>query len=978
MSQDRRLVLPAASAWLVAWQGRLVPVSWLVAVSALGLLVGAAVMALRRSAAVAAVCICAAAAGLSTAARVDGRTTGPLPRLAATQSAVAVVGVVTDDPRRVVSRSGLGPPTDLAVVPLRVERLEAAGRAYRLRVPVLVMSSDQRWLPLLPSQRVRAEGRLRPAEPGDDVAAVLSGRGPPVVASPPTPVQRLAGHLRSGLRAAVAPLPAAERGLLPGLVVGDTSRLDPELRDAFRTTGLTHLVAVSGTNVAVVLGAALLLSRALGFGLVGSPVVSSLALMAFVVLARPSPSVLRAAVMGLVGLAALVSGSRRAALPSLCGAVLVLVLLAPDLAAAPGFALSVLATAGLVELAPPWRERLAARMPGWLADALAVPAAAQVACGPVIVAISGQLGLLSVPANLLAVPAVAPATVLGVLTALLAPLCLPLAQAVAWLAWVPTAWLVLIARTGASMPGATVGWPSGQRGALLLVAVTVVGGLVLVRRASRRIAVACAAGILVAVAGLQTAAPSWPPPGWFLVACDVGQGDAIALRAGPDAAVLVDAGPDPAAVDRCLRRLGVHALPLVLLTHLHADHVEGLPGALRGRAVGEVDVGPLDEPSAEHQRVVRWTADRRLPVRRPALGEIRSVGALRWQVLAPGRTYRGTRSDPNNASLVLRLETAGVVVLLTGDVEPEAQRDLLESGQQLQADVLKIPHHGSDHQLPAFLDAVGARVTLTSVGAGNTYGHPSAATLTRVMAEGARSYRTDRDGDTALVEDRGQLLTAGRTGTGTVGGPQAGARVGDRDSAGSPAPRAVGVLRDRAWPAVLGTSLPHGDPDGERAVTHVGEARGPPGGRAGAGRRTVCFPGHGPAVNLPPGVGSDEVPRAMSVEPARRCWWQCGDAGTPAGCRGRLRVRPSPSKRGVDVPALPPMTERGGVAKMRLSYSVHPSRSCRQPRSQAAGRTPAVPPPGWSCESVDTLACSVSGRVSTLLRSPPVRRGVCQ
>ena len=606
---------------------------------------------------------------------------------------------------------------------------------------------------------MRVHGRLRPAQRGDDVAAVLSGRGAPAVRSPPSRVQRAAGVLRAGLQEAVAPLPAAERGLLPGLVVGDTSRLDDELRDDFRTVGLSHLTAVSGTNVAIVTGAVLLLGRRLGVGVRGSPLLAVVALAGFVVLARPSPSVLRAAVMGVVGLAALSTGNRRAAVPALATAVVVLVLVDPDLAAAPGFALSVLATAGLLVLAPGWREALSRRLPGWLADALAVPAAAQVACGPVVVAISAELGLLSVPANLLAVPAVAPATVLGVGAALLAPVWLPAAQAVAWLGWLPTAWLVLVARTGARLPGATTPWPAGATGALLLAALSVALLVALRRRAWRRAVAACTAGALAAATSLALVRPAWPPPGWFLVVCDVGQGDAVVLHAGDGRAVLVDVGPDPRAVDRCLRRLDVRQVPLVLLTHDHADHVDGLAGVLRGRAVGQVQVGPLDEPE-QQSRDLRATAERAgVPVERPALGERRTLGPLAWEVLAPGRPFSGTTSDPNNSSLVLRLTVGPTTVLLTGDVEPEAQRDLLGRGVDVRADVLKVPHHGSDAQEPAFLDAVGAAVALTSVGADNTYGHPSSRTL---AAAAPSSFRTDLHGDLALTHRGGRLVVVPR------------------------------------------------------------------------------------------------------------------------------------------------------------------------------------------------------------------------
>ena len=535
------------------------------------------------------------------------------------------------------------------------------------------------------------------------------------------------------------------------------------------------------------LAAALAACGWLRIGLRWRPPLALLVLGCFVVLARPSPSVLRAAVMGVIALLALATGARRQAMPALCAAVLVLVLFAPELAPQAGFALSTLATAGLLVLAPVWRRRLARRLPDWLAEAVAVPAAAQVACTPVIVAISGQLGLLAVPANLLAVPAVGPATVLGVVAALVAPVWLPLAQAVAWLAYLPTAWLVLVARVGARLPGAGLGLTTGWPGALLALALLAGVGLVLRSRLLRRTAAAGCIGSLLALLVVVVVRPPWPPPGWVLASCDVGQGDGFVVPLSRGSALVIDNGPDPERVDRCLRRLGVTRVPLLILTHLHADHVEGVPGLLRGRQVGEVEIGPLDEPAVERKRLLEWVRGQR--VVRAQIGETRALEDVSWTVL-DATARHGTDSDPNNSSIVLRLVTHGVSVLFSGDLEGDAQRELLERHVDLRADVLKVPHHGSRKQDPDFLDAVHARIALTPVGAGNPYGHPAAETLRRLSADGARVYRSDRDGDVAVTLRHGRLGSVGRGGDGV------------------PPPRHPVALRPDGRPAALRLGVP--------------------------------------------------------------------------------------------------------------------------------------------------------------------------
>ncbi len=262
---------------------------------------------------------------------------------------------------------------------------------------------------------------------------------------------------------------------------------------------------------------------------------------------------------------------------------------------------------------------------------------------------------------------------------------------------------------------------------------------------------------------MRVVAPGWPPAGWLFVACDVGQGDGLVLDAGPGAGVVVDTGPDPVLADGCLRRLHISRIPLLVITHLHADHVGGLAGALRGRAVGAIVTGPLDEPTPAWHDLVAAAARRGLAVGQPGVGHTWQIGAVHLQVLGPDIAYHGTRSDPNNSSLVLRATVGGRSILLAGDAEIAAQRALLRSGRDLHADVLKVPHHGSAYSEPEFLAAVRAPVGVISVGAGNDYGLPAQVLLATLDHLGMRVLRTDRDGDVAVCVQDGRLVVVTHT-----------------------------------------------------------------------------------------------------------------------------------------------------------------------------------------------------------------------
>jgi competence protein ComEC len=560
-------------------------------------------------------------------------------------------------------------------------------------------------------------------------------------------------------------------GLLPGLVVGDTRAMDPVLAEDFRRAGLTHLTAVSGANVAIALTGVLWPLRRRAVDRRVQAVIGGLVLVGFVVLARPSPSVVRAAAMGAVTLLALASGRSKAAIPALGAAVGVLLLHDPGLARDAGFALSVAATAAIVLLAPGWSRRLRDR--GWppvLADALAVSTAAGLATAPIVAGLSGTVSLVSLPANLLAAPAVAPATVLGLLAAVVGVLVPPLADGLVWLAGWPVRWLVLIAERAAAVPDAAAGWPAGTGGAVLLTVLFLLGAWGLWRFGRLRpLALAALVGLVVLGWPIRQTVRGWPPQDTIAVACDVGQGDALVLPAGPAAGVLVDTGPDVGAVDRCLDRMGIDALPLVLLSHLDADHMGGLAGALTGRDVGVVataTLSPADDRVGTLGRLVRRAGGERAVL---VPGDRRSVGGVAVEVLAPDPARATASAAPNDLSMVARVTVRGVRILLTGDLGAGAESRLVSSGIDLRADVLKVPHHGSSDADPEFLAASGARVALVSVGADNTYGHPTARTLTWLTGDGMRIHRTDREGDLAVVGSAGSWGVAPR------GGPSVGA-----------------------------------------------------------------------------------------------------------------------------------------------------------------------------------------------------------
>lgn len=750
--------MTTARAWALAaalWVGCLRPGPWWLAAVAVVAL-GAALRASPRAA------LCCALAALLLAGaglaggRVQLRDHGLLARRAGSAPSVTVHAVVVTEPR---------------VTPWGawfLVRVDALGRTA-VRERALVDVDDPADAPALgatlsfPAQvEALEDDGFADYVRGLHGAVALEPRSDPRVLAPAGPLLGWTTAVRERVRdAAHRSLDDEQAALLTGLVVGDTRGQSRRTEELFRASGLTHLVAVSGSNVALVVAGCFAVAALLGSGARARRWLACLVLAWFVVLVRWEPSVLRAAAMVALVLGAGLLGRRvevRHALPT---AVLVLLLADPMLAGQLGFALSVLATAGVLILAPVVSDRL--RGPRGVRLLVGAGVAAQLGVAPLLLATDGRLPLGALPANLAAVPAASVASTIGVAAALVAQVSVPAAAWVCAAARPPLAVVLWSARTFAHAPAL------GPADVLSPVALLVLAAVVLHRRAPVLAAMTVTAALAVAVAGTLR-----PPAGvdhLTLTAFDVGQGDALLVEApgagdAPTARMLVDAGPEPGAAVEHLRSRRIRRLDAVALTHADTDHSGGLPGVLRAVDVGALVVAPGEtSPGADASPSARqaylFARQRHVPIRTVAAGSRFRLGTALVEVLSPAA--EASSLERNERSLVLRVSDGAGVLLLTGDAGPTAQAALLQRPDLLRATVLKVPHHGGDTNAPGFLEAVDPAVSVISVGGDNDYGHPDPAVLRELDA--GHVLRTDQDGTVSVeLAPAGVRLLAGGPG----------------------------------------------------------------------------------------------------------------------------------------------------------------------------------------------------------------------
>lgn len=641
---------------------------------------------------------------------------------------------------------------DRAIVRGLSRSIEARGRysAVKVAVTLVLQAPDARDLKVgaAYSMEVRLAQSSNP-----EVAATAIVKEHPTLVRGPGWIEQTSGIVRDGIQRASAGQTEAA-GLVPALVDGDERALPEGLQDNFQAAGLLHLLAVSGTNFVLIGAAWMALAQRCGVRGRALIPVGMVGIASLVVLARAEPSVVRAAVMGAVALIGLGQGKQRQGIRALCACVCAVMLFDPGLALSAGFALSVLASAGILCLAGRWRDALAWWMPTFLAEAIAVALAAHVACLPLVVALSGRLSLIAIPANLAAAIVVGPTTVLGFLGGVVALASSGVGRLIAAPATWGASWVVGVAKICASLPHPDVSLASGAA-ALAVLVVICVGLVASLERLLRRPLWAVPVLLTSILPSMITLpAGSWPPPGWAFVACDVGQGDGLVVRLGEGRALVVDTGPDPAAMRDCLRDLNIRKVPVLVLTHFHADHVNGIGGVLTSAQVGAIEVTDLPDPEPRVAFVERVATAAHVPIRVAQPGEQRTEGDVTWQVLAPvAPPPADSDSPPNDASVVILVQVHGVRILLMGDEETGSQEVLAQAYPSLRADVLKVAHHGSAKQDPDLIRQLGAKEALISAGLKNRYGLPKASTLTLLRQLGVGIHRTDLDGALAVVVD---------------------------------------------------------------------------------------------------------------------------------------------------------------------------------------------------------------------------------
>lgn len=652
------------------------------------------------------------------------------------------------------------PVYGVSVSLISIDEQPASGRGY------LIFDEQE----LARGVRVKVEGQLEPAGRNSRDSFLLKPSSEIEVVSDPTTTQGFLNDLRANYVASIAGVTPDAKTLVAGLAIGEIAELSEELEEKMRIVSLTHLVAVSGSNCAIVVGMVYLVAVGLRFGRTGRTVISLTALLLYVLLIGPDPSVLRAGVMAASVTLMIALGRRTWALNALALATLVLLIADPWLAVEFGFGLSVLATAGILLLAPAIAERLGNRMPMPLALGLSVTISAQLFCLPLLMQLQPGLATYSVIANLLAGPMVAPVTVLGMIALLVTPIAPWLAGLISFLASLGTWVIEMVAIIFADLPVAyfpwATGFPATVLSTLLILAVGawLRAGPVQLRQLGVGAVVVIAVTTISVPAASEILPKSWPLKQWQVVACDVGQGDALVIQSRGRTA-LIDVGADEDLIDECLSALLIRRIDLLVLTHFDFDHVGGLAGAIKGREVATAIISgfPDDRPATAISLERLDEAGVSVVIANPSISGV--LGDYSWKILGPSKEATEAK-DSNDASVVMVFLGPELDLLLLGDLGESGQQRIATAAKKILVSstkplILKVSHHGSNDQSAELHESLRPELSLVSVGSTNGYGHPGKQLLDLLARSGSEVLRTDLSGSIAVSVEADSLSWAG-------------------------------------------------------------------------------------------------------------------------------------------------------------------------------------------------------------------------
>jgi competence protein ComEC len=698
--------------------------------------------------------------GLSLWLQTELTKPGWLVELAEAKTKATVELEVLNRPKVIFQNFDRTPVYGVAVFLESIDGRQVEGRGY------LIFDGTE----LARGVTVSFEGKFEPAGRNSRDAFLVKPLSEIDIVASPDNTQGLLNSLRSNYVESLSGLTPDAKTLVAGLAIGEISALSSELEEQMRIVSLTHLVAVSGSNCAIVVGMVYLIAVALRFGRTGRTVISLTALGLYVLLIGPDPSVLRAGVMAASVIVMIALGRRTWALNALAIAAIILLVADPWLAVEFGFGLSVLATAGILLLAPAMSEKLARRMPLPLALGLSVTLAAQLFCLPLLMQLQPGLPTYSVIANLLAGPMVAPVTVLGMIALVLTPVAPPLVSMISWVASLGTWVIEVVAIFFSGLPVAyfpwATGWPATILSILLIVAVAMwlrAGSVPMKQLGIGALSVVAVATISVPAAS-EILPKAWPLNDWSLVACDVGQGDALVIHSEGRTAV-IDVGSDDELINRCLTELRISRIDLLVLTHFDFDHVGGIKGAIGTRSVSTAIVSgfPDDRPATKEaldllakQRVSLITAEPKISG---------TLGEFGWRVIAPSKEANEAK-DSNDASVVMVFSGPEYDLLLLGDLGETGQRRISSTatgilGRSDKPLILKVSHHGSNDQSAALHERLRPELAVISVGEANGYGHPGKELLDLLTRSGSQVLRTDLHGSLAISVAGGAISWSG-------------------------------------------------------------------------------------------------------------------------------------------------------------------------------------------------------------------------